>query len=282
MLTIKENEALSRIIHQHRNQNRCIGFVPTMGALHEGHLSLVRQARETCDVVVCSIFVNPTQFNDPGDLERYPRPLERDVALLENTDCAILYLPSLEAIYPAGTKPSEQDLIGPLDHLMEGAFRPGHFTGVRQVVRRLLELVAPDELFLGQKDYQQVAVIREMLRRSGSSIRLRMCPTAREQDGLAMSSRNALLTPEWRSVAPVMHQCLQQARSELGELTPRDIEERAMDTLRHAGLKPEYFSVSDGDTLEPVGDPGGHSRIVACTAAWAGKVRLIDNLMLRG
>lgn len=281
MLIIKENEALARLMASHREQHRRIGFVPTMGALHEGHLSLIRQACEACEVVVCSIFVNPTQFNDPGDLERYPRPLEHDVALLEGTDCEVLYLPGVESIYPSGTHPAEEDLAGPLDHLMEGAFRPGHFTGVRQVVRRLLDLVTPDELFMGQKDYQQVAVIREMLRRSGSTLRLTMCPTARESDGVAMSSRNTLLTPEWRSVAPVIYRTLMQARGELGELSPRDIEVRAMDRLRDAGLRPEYFTVADGDTLEPVGDPGGHARIVACTAAWAGNVRLIDNLMLR-
>lgn len=282
MLIIKENEALGRLMASHRAHQRRIGFAPTMGALHEGHLSLVRRARESCGIVVASVFVNPTQFNDPGDLERYPRPLKHDVALLEEADCDVLYLPTVDSIYPRGTHPSDADLEGPLDHLMEGAFRPGHFTGVRQVVRRLLELVAPDELFMGQKDYQQVAVIREMLRRSGSSLQLTMCPTTRESDGLAMSSRNALLTPEWRQVAPVIHETLQRAFTELGELAARDIELRAMDRLREAGLRPEYFSVADGDTLQPVGDPGGHARIVACTAAWAGNVRLIDNLMLRG
>ncbi len=271
-------------------QSMPIGFAPTMGALHEGHLELIRMAnREGC-LTVASIFVNPTQFNDPKDLEKYPRTPKKDTALLLSAQCDALFIPSVEEVYPPG-KDLRVDLdLKQLDKVMEGKFRPGHFEGMATVVNRLLDIVQPDRLYMGQKDFQQLSVVRNMIQQLKLPVELVMCPTVREQDGLAMSSRNVRLTPEMRAAAPVIHQTLQWARTALAQNKPVSaIEAEALQKLLDAGLRPEYFEVVDGVTLINVQDLGAISNIlkqeslnsiVACVAAFAGEVRLIDNLVL--
>jgi len=281
MLIIKENEALQRAIGILRSSGARIGFVPTMGALHEGHLALVRAAKASCGAVVCSIFVNPTQFNDPADLAHYPRTVSRDIGLLMEAGCDLLFLPGGNAVYPEGTDTRLSLDPGALATVLEGAFRPGHFDGVMQVVNRLLDLVCPDELHMGQKDYQQVAVIRFMLETMGSPVRLVVGPTVREDSGLAMSSRNALLSPAGRLIAPGMYQTLCWMADNLDKYPPRELEKRAMARLEENGLRPEYVCLADAATLLPLEDLASHRGVVALTAARAGKVRLIDNLVIR-
>lgn len=282
MLIIKENEALRRALICLRQNGARIGFVPTMGALHEGHLSLVRAARASCGAVVCSIFVNPTQFNDPADLARYPRTVGRDIGLLLQAGCDLLYLPDPASIYPPDLDTRLGLDPGPLASVMEGASRPGHFDGVMQVVKRLLDLVDPDELHMGQKDFQQLAIVRFMLQALGSTVLLVPGATVREADGLAFSSRNALLTPANRLIAPGIFQVLQFMAANPKGLPPRDLEKEAMARLEENGLRPEYAILADGNTLQPVDDPGKHDLLVAFIAAKAGKIRLIDNLIVRG
>ncbi|MCS7035835.1 MAG: pantoate--beta-alanine ligase [Saprospiraceae bacterium] len=266
-----------------RKSGRSIGFAPTMGALHEGHLSLVRAAKAAGDVSVVSIFVNPTQFNDPEDLRRYPRMPEHDIALLQRAGCQALFMPELEEIYPPG-----QDLtvlldFGPLTEVMEGQFRPGHFQGMATVVKRLLDIVEPQRLYMGQKDFQQLTIVRRMLQLLAMPVELVMCPTVRELDGLAMSSRNLRLTPPMRAAAPALFRALTAAREDFVAGKPvADIREAALATLREAGLQPEYFEIVDGYTLLPVETQEAGPFVVACVAAWAGQVRLIDNLILTG
>jgi pantoate--beta-alanine ligase len=275
-------DELQRWLHEQRQENRTVGFVPTMGALHEGHLSLVRRAEVAGDVSLVSIFVNPTQFNDIEDLLRYPRTPEEDRTLLQKAGCKGLFMPEVSEIYPPG-----QDLRVPvqLRHLakvMEGKFRPGHFEGVMMVVKRLLDIVQPDRLYMGQKDFQQLAVVREMLRQLGLPVELIACPTVREADGLALSSRNRRLSPEKRAAAPVIFQALLSARQAFQDGERLEvIRKRALHCLQQAGLRPEYFEVVDGHTLLPLSESERSGYVVACAAAWAGEVRLIDNMVLQ-
>jgi pantoate--beta-alanine ligase len=262
-----------------RKAGKSIGFVPTMGALHTGHTALVEQANSEGCTVVASIFVNPTQFNDPKDLEKYPHTPERDAEMLLKAGCAALFMPPVSEVYPPGKDLTLRINFSPLDEVMEGVFRPGHFNGMATVVKRLLDITQPDRLYMGQKDYQQLSIVRAMLYRLGSTTELVMCATIREEDGLAKSSRNMRLSPEMRQISPVIYATLQQAKQQLEvNMTLDFITNTAMQQLADAGLKPEYFSIVDGLTLLP---PTAQSTmIVACVAAWAGEVRLIDNLVL--
>lgn len=264
-----------------RKAGHTIGFVPTMGALHEGHLTLVQRAHETCSRTVASIFVNPTQFNDPKDLEKYPRMPEIDGQLLESVGCHVLFMPSVAEVYPTGKDLTLRLNFGALDKVMEGHFRPGHFDGMATVVKRLLDIVQPHQLFMGQKDYQQLSVVREMLRLLGSLVELVMCETIREDDGLAKSSRNMRLTPEMRATAPIIYQTLLEARERVKESPNPQVQAWAMRQLADAGLRPEYFDIVDGYTLRPIRNKDKSELIVACVAAWAGDVRLIDNLVFK-
>ena len=264
-----------------RKAGHTIGFVPTMGALHEGHLTLVQRAHETCSRTVASIFVNPTQFNDPKDLEKYPRMPEVDGQLLESVGCHALFMPSVAEVYPTGKDLTLRLNFGALDKVMEGHFRPGHFDGMATVVKRLLDIVQPHQLFMGQKDYQQLSVVREMLRLLGSLVELVMCETIREDDGLAKSSRNMRLTPEMRATAPIIYQTLLEARERVKESPNPQVQAWAMRQLADAGLRPEYFDIVDGYTLRPIRNKDKSELIVACVAAWAGDVRLIDNLVFK-
>lgn len=249
-------------------QKREIMFVPTMGALHEGHLSLVRAAKKTGGAVVVSVFVNPTQFNDPADLKNYPRTPEKDLAMLEAEGADVVFMPEIEEIYP---KPDTRVFdFGELDKVMEGATRPGHFNGVAQVVSRLFDLVRPARAFFGQKDFQQVEIIREMVRQARergekwAGVEIVECPIVREEDGLAMSSRNVLLSPEHRAAAPDIYRALRLGALKAGELSPRELERYVTaETERSGLLKVIYF-----DRMGPQ----------ACIAVQAGNVRLIDNV----
>ena len=281
MHIFKTNAELRLWLDSQRKSGRQIGFAPTMGALHDGHLALVNMANEHGDLSVVSIFVNPTQFNDDSDLENYPRTTGKDLDLLLRSGCDVAYLPAVEEVYPPGMKLDvELDFKG-LDTVMEGAFRPGHFAGMATVVWRLLNIVEPDNLYMGQKDFQQFTIVKDMLRQFKSGIQLHMCPTVREGDGLALSSRNLRLTKEHRTVAPVIYRILQESAEWLRKEDSAHVSKKAMGELEKAGLKPEYFSIVDGNTLQDVPDWNASSFIVACTAAWAGDVRLIDNTILK-
>lgn len=264
-------------------QNTTLGFVPTMGALHAGHLELVRMAKREGCTTVASIFVNPTQFNDPSDLEKYPRTPEKDAELLISAQCDALFIPSVEEVYPPGKNLRIELDFKQLDKVMEGKFRPGHFEGMATVVHRLLDIVRPQRLYMGQKDFQQLSIVRDMIRQLELSVELVMCPTVREPDGLAMSSRNVRLTPEMRQIAPLIHQTLQWAKTAWENGLPlKTIEMDALHKLSEEGFRPEYFELVDGLSLESVRsvDANPDAQVVACTAVFAGNVRLIDNLII--
>ncbi len=254
-------------------------FVPTMGALHEGHLSLVRAAKLEAGRVVVSIFVNPTQFNDLADLVKYPRTPEADTAMLERAGADVVYMPGVEDIYP---EPDTRRFdFGPLERVMEGAHRPGHFNGVAQVVSRLFDIVKPDKAYFGEKDFQQLAIVRELVRRLALPVEIVGCPIVREADGLAMSSRNVRLTPAQRAAAPEIYQALRSVERQQGELQIQPAIDRAMRQIdADPELKTEYVIVADAATLQPVQawDEPGEKRIFA--AVHAGEVRLIDNVTI--
>ncbi|MDR2466576.1 MAG: pantoate--beta-alanine ligase [Prevotellaceae bacterium] len=260
-----------------------VGFVPTMGALHEGHLSLVALSRASCDVTAASIFVNPTQFNDREDYRRYPRSTERDCAMLRDAGCDIVFTPSEEEMYPAGQKATHTFDFGHLDKVMEGAFRPGHFDGVAQVVSRLFDIARPDKAFFGQKDFQQTAIIKAIVAELKLPIEIVVAPIVREAGGLAMSSRNVLLSDEQRAQAANISRALFDARTTAaaGGISP---EELRRETERRINATPElaaeYVAIVDGATLLPVTEWSDAREIFACTAVRVGKTRLIDNVRL--
>ena len=281
MLIFKKVADLQHWLDSERRADKTVGFAPTMGALHEGHLSLVLAAKQEGDLAVASIFVNPTQFNDSKDLEKYPRMPEKDIALLLAAGCDALFMPPVEEVYPAGMNLTVQLDFRQLDQVMEGVFRPGHFIGMATVVKRLLDIVQPQRLYMGQKDFQQLTIVRDMIRQLDSPIQLVMCPTTREPDGLAMSSRNLRLSPEMRIAAPAIYQALLEAQNRFLHEPASAVQAGALRQLETAGLKPEYFDIVDGISLLPVEHHNESNFIVACVAAWAGEVRLIDNLVLK-
>ncbi len=256
---------------------KTIGFVPTMGALHQGHLSLIEQAHQDNDEIVCSIFVNPTQFNDPKDLEKYPRTIEADTVLLEQVKCDVLFYPAVNEIYDANEQWHLD--IGVLEHLLEGKFRPGHYQGVTQIVYKLFNILKPDAAFFGQKDYQQFMVISKMVELLNMPVKLVMCPIKREDDGLAMSSRNIHLTADDRKHALILSKTLNWVNDhfKVGEIS--EINARAEQMINAVpGVELDYFEIADGGTLLPANE---HSKsIVALVAAKVGKTRLIDNVIL--
>jgi len=270
MILFKKTGDLHRWIQQQRISGNAIGFVPTMGALHAGHISLIDISKSSCPVTVCSIFVNPTQFNDPKDYQKYPITIEKDIALLEAAGADALFLPEVREMYPDGTTGLEKYDLGHLETILEGKYRPGHFQGVCQVMRRLLDLVRPDHLFMGSKDYQQCMVVQRLIQLMDWSIHLHRCPIVREPDGLAMSSRNTRLTPPERQRATAIYQSLQALRSG----APLTIAEKI---LTDAQFRTDYIATCDPETLEPT-DPSPGS--IALIAAFQGEVRLIDNLIL--
>ena len=261
-------------------KNAKIGFVPTMGALHEGHISLIKKSKSECDITVCSVFVNPTQFNDKKDLDKYPRTIENDVIALINAGCDLLFLPDVSDIYP---EPSVKKYdLGTLETVSEGSSRPGHFQGVCQVVERLFEIVKPDAVFFGQKDYQQCMVISRLIDITPGfeNIEMNIVPTMREENGLAMSSRNMRLSDGQRANAATIYQTLIYLKEHLAQGDLSNILKSAYEKLVEAGFKPDYVSIADAKTLQPVENWDGGTPLVALIAAFLGEVRLIDNMVL--
>lgn len=255
------------------------GFVPTMGALHSGHLSLVQRCREENAVSVASIFVNPTQFNDPNDLKKYPRTPESDHQMLEDGGLDLLFEPQVAEIYPQENR-IEMD-FGSLERVMEGAHRPGHFNGVVTVVSRLFDIVRPGKAYFGEKDFQQLAIIREWARRVNSPVEIIGCPTLRETDGLAMSSRNIHLSAEERKAAPLIYRALQEASHSIRSKSPDETRQMVIDMIESfPGFKVQYIEFVDGSTLQPIDHfiPGREQR--ACIAVLTSSTRLIDNIAL--
>ena len=254
-----------------------LGLVPTMGALHAGHLSLVERARRQCDTVAVSVFVNPTQFNDKNDLRDYPRTPEQDIALLESAGVDMVFMPEVSEMYP---KPDRRVFdFGNIDKVMEGATRPGHFNGVAQIVSRLFDIVKPDRAYFGQKDFQQIAVIRAMVAQLGLSLEIVECPIVRGEDGLALSSRNALLDEAHRAAAPKIYAALRKGVEEMRHMTPAQVAVSVAGQINSEPLLDViYFKIVDGRTLEDVSDWAGHECVQGCVAVQAGSVRLIDNI----
>ena len=251
-----------------------------MGALHEGHISLVERARKECDTVVVSVFVNPTQFNDKNDLKNYPRTPEADAAMLEAAGVDYVLFPSVEEIYP---EPDTRVFdFGQVDKVMEGATRPGHFNGVAQVVSRLFAIVEPNKAYFGEKDFQQIAVIRAMVAQLGLTLEIIDCPIIRDTDGLARSSRNTLLTPEHRAEAPHIYEVLSAATSKMGQMTPQQLTEWVVAEVEKSPLlKVIYFQAVDALSLQQVSSWEESERIQGCIAVQAGEIRLIDNIKLK-
>ncbi len=261
-------------------RNGKVGFVPTMGALHEGHVSLVERARRECDTVVVSVFVNPTQFNDKNDLKNYPRTPEADAAVLAAAGADFVLFPSVEEIYP---EPDTRVFdFGAVDKVMEGATRPGHFNGVAQVVSRLFAIVGPDCAYFGEKDFQQIAVIRAMVEQLAIPVEIIDCPIIRDTDGLARSSRNTLLTPEHRAAAPHIYEVLSQAAGKVGAMSPAELSEWVVaEVNRNPLLKTIYFQAVDAATMQQVEAWDDAVRVQGCIAVQAGEIRLIDNIKLK-
>ena len=259
-------------------EGKRIGFVPTMGALHEGHLSLINAASEKSDTVVCSIFVNPTQFNDKTDLENYPRPIQNDVQKLEDAKCDVLFVPEVSEMYDSSDKWHIE--LSNLDNILEGEIRPGHYQGVTQIVKKLFDIIQPDYAFFGQKDFQQFVVISYMVRKLDVNVELIMCPIIREKDGLAMSSRNIYLSKEDRQNALSLFQSLSKAKAEFANLSLSQVKKNAIDRLSKAsGIKLEYFELYDADTFTPALSKTSEN-IIALVAARVGNIRIIDNMIL--
>jgi pantoate--beta-alanine ligase len=279
MIIFKKKEALQAHLHKMAFGER-IGFVPTMGALHQGHFSLIAAARQQCSLVISSIFVNPTQFNDPKDFEHYPITLDTDIDGLMAAGCDILFLPDVAEMYPEGLSSSTYFELGTLETLLEGAYRPGHFQGVCRIVAKLLQAVNPQLLYLGKKDYQQCMVISQLVKLLDLPVAIVISETLREQDGLAMSSRNRRLSPQERAIAPEIYQTLVWIKQQINKGETASLLDAANARLVRFGFKPDYISIANAETLAPIANWNGTTPIVALVAAYLGTVRLIDNLVL--
>jgi pantoate--beta-alanine ligase len=277
MLIFKQASDLQHYLRQQRQQQKTIGFVPTMGALHAGHLSLVTQSLAENNVTVCSIFVNPTQFNNPSDFQHYPVTIEKDLELLLTTGCDVLFLPPVAEIYPAGHV-QKHYALGTIETILEGAYRPGHFQGVCQVVDRLLELTNPHKLYMGQKDMQQCMVVRRLLEITGRNLELCIGATLREEDGLAMSSRNLRLAPADRQTAVLISQSLQSLKAAVHTRPSEELEQTATRKLEAAGFEVDYIAIRRMADLQPA--ENGNDQLVVLAAASLNGIRLIDNVPL--
>jgi pantoate--beta-alanine ligase len=279
MQTFETILPLQQKIAELKQSGKSIGFVPTMGALHQGHLDLMQKAKQENDVLVVSIFVNPIQFNNPSDLEKYPRTLDQDKQLLQSVNCDLLFAPDAKEMYPEPDKTIYH--FGKLATVMEGAFRPGHFNGVAVVVKKLFEIVSPHKAYFGEKDFQQLAIIQSLVKQQQLAVKIIPCPTIREADGLAMSSRNMRLSPEERAVAPEIHKILQKTVSLRNVLSPNEMEQyakNAFNKIRAFDL--EYVSIADDTDLQPIEHWNDVSGARIFVALQLGNVRLIDNVRI--
>jgi len=279
MLIVKEISKLEAFIQKEKNEGKKIGLVPTMGALHEGHLSLVKKAGEETDYVVVSIFVNPTQFNDPNDLKKYPRKVDQDLKLLETSSCQIVFIPEIKTMYP---EPDTRHFdFGMLGEVMEGAFRTGHFNGVAQIVSKLFAIVKPDIAFFGMKDFQQIAIIRSMVKQLKLPVKIVSCPVVRDSDGLAKSSRNVRLSKEQRESAPWIYKVLKEARSKVSIMNVQELKSWVESEInKNLYLKTQYFEIVDSETLMPVETWNQTNDRTGCVAVFCGDIRLIDEITL--
>ena len=279
MLSVTTIEALAKWRDENSSPATSIGFVPTMGALHQGHISLIDESVAENDITVCSIFVNPIQFNNYSDLQNYPRMPEEDMAMLEASGCDLLFMPGIGEMYAEPVRKMYD--FDHLDKVMEGAFRPGHFNGVAIVVDRLFNLVKPDRAYFGLKDYQQLLVIREMVKQENHDVEIKGCPIIREHDGLAMSSRNMRLTSEQRKYAHLIYDSLNYAAEHYKEHSVSSLKKRVVQRLNSIpDTKLEYVEFADATTLVPVVNWSDAGHCVVCVAIYFGDVRLIDNMML--
>lgn len=278
MKIFNNREAIHHYLVDLRSAGKSIGFVPTMGALHAGHLSLIEAARRKTDIVVCSIFVNPTQFNDKKDLENYPRPLEEDLRKLRKFKCDILFLPEVDEMYNSSEFWKIE--LGNLDKILEGKIRPGHYQGVTQIVKKLFDTVKPDYAFFGQKDYQQIMVITHMVKKLKIRVKLVICPIIRENDGLAMSSRNVYLLPGERMQALALYKSLLLAQELFKTESLNQIKRKVTTFLESCpGIETEYFEIFNARTFEPI-TSNRSATMIALVAARIGKIRIIDNMYL--
>jgi len=278
MLVVKEINKLKTLIREKKSEGKKVGFVPTMGALHAGHLSLVEQADRQTDFVVVSIFVNPTQFNDPNDLIRYPRNPEQDLALLDSTACKLVFAPEVSTMYPEPD--TRQFNFGQLEQVMEGKFRPGHFNGVAQVVSKLFDMVEPDKAFFGRKDFQQIAIVKAMVKKLNLQVEIVPCPIVRETGGLALSSRNERLTPEQRLNAAHIYKTLTEAGNKAGQMNVKELKNWVVAQIDvNPFLKTEYFEIVDDENLQNIERWDQPLNKVGCVAVFCGEVRLIDNVV---
>ncbi|QTD36552.1 pantoate--beta-alanine ligase [Polaribacter batillariae] len=281
MKKFNDKKALKHCLLEYKNKNKSIGFVPTMGALHKGHLSLIKKAKEKNDVVVVSIFVNPTQFDNVEDLKKYPKTLKNDIKLLESVSCDVLFSPSVEEIY-ADKIVSKKFIFDGLEHQMEGKFREGHFDGVGTIVNALFEIIEPNKAYFGQKDFQQLQIIKKMVKKKNLAIKIKGCPIFREKDGLAMSSRNVRLSKEQREIAPFIFKTLKKVRKKFGTKSVSEINEWVENQFKKQPLlELEYFTIAEEKTLETAQIKESNKKYRAFIAVFAGKIRLIDNIRLK-
>jgi pantoate--beta-alanine ligase len=280
MIVFKKITELTAFLNQKKNAGNTIGFVPTMGALHQGHISLILNSKQQNQVTVCSIFVNPTQFNESKDFEKYPITLEKDIDTLEKSGCDILFLPVINEIYPTGLINRPHYELGYLETVLEGKYRPGHFQGVCQIVHLLLNIVQPHNLYLGQKDYQQCMVIKKLVELIKLKITVVICATLRENDRLAMSSRNMRLNEQERKLAVKISEVLFLIKKEIKPGNIRDLKERGIEYLSAGKFKVDYLEIATADTLEILETWDGKQPVVALVAAYLNEIRLIDNMLL--
>jgi len=280
MIIFRKAKEVTDFLLKKKKDGSKIGFVPTMGALHQGHLSLIRTCKKENDIAVCSIFVNPTQFNDPSDFQKYPITIENDIYLLETNGCDALFLPSVSEMYPDGLKNNLHYDLGYLETILEGKYRPGHFQGVCQVVNRLLDIVVTNNLYLGQKDYQQCMILKKLVDILQLPVTVTVCATTREADGLAMSSRNMRLDESERKKAVTIFETLDMIKKELHGGSLIYLKEKAEKNLSDKGFKIDYVEIANANTLQSIAEWDQHTPLVALCAAFLDDVRLIDNMLL--
>lgn len=280
MEILKKISELKKIIHNCKEKKLSVGFVPTMGALHLGHLSLVEKAKSENKVVVVSIFVNPLQFNNQSDLIKYPRTIENDIKLLDSANCDIVFVPDNNEMYPEPENTIYN--FGQLDKVMEGKFRPGHFNGVAVVVNKLFEIVTPDKAYFGEKDFQQLQIIKELVKQKCLPIDIVSCPIMRENDGLAMSSRNLRLSTKDREIAPVIFNILKKSKEFIEKKSPNEIVKWIEEQIsNYYQLKLEYFEIVNAQTLLPIKTWDECDEIIGCIAVFLNEIRLIDNIFYK-